>query len=261
MVVHDTDSRGLSWARNEGLKRATGEAVLFVDADDTVSPGYFSRHAQLLEESSADFVLTSTKYCPLKKDYTADGNAAIRAQMFGPFFGYSMADVERWNRGGALKANREQGGVWRGIYLKSFLDKWKIRFDENLRLFEDAPFIAECAARAEKVVTKNEWLYEYTPNPAGLMCSTLGTECYWQYKFAALENRLAIARRVGDWALEYFAASTVFTALEFLKARRFKDLMEYITDDYVRQAIAAFPLSRRHPLAAAAVWFLRGLVK
>lgn len=255
LVVRDDDGRGLSWARNQGLDRATGDVVFFVDADDTVKPNYFCRLMELLETTEADFVLSSVDYAPLKRDYNLVGNQVIREVMLPAFFGYSFDDVRRWNRGGRLGARREQGGVWRGAYRHEFLERHRIRFDEDLRLFEDSPFIAECAARAEKVTSVPDVLYEYVPNPAGLMMTSLGTDRYWNYKFAALKNRQAIAARVGGDALRHFRASAVFSALELFKAR--KGWRRYVADPFVEESIRGFPLSLRHPVAAGAVTALR----
>ena len=233
--------------------------MFFVDADDTVKRDYFRRHVEVLEASGADFALSSFDMAPLKRDYNLVGNAAIREVMLPAFFGYSFEDVRRWNRGGSLAARRELGGVWRCAFRRDFLERHHLRFDENLRLFEDSPFIAECAGRAEKVASFSEVLYEYVPNPQGLMKSSLGTDRYWNYKFAALENRKAIAARIGEDVLERFGASIVFSALELARAR--KGVLRYAEDPLVAKAFAAFPVSVRHPLVAAAVLFLKGRVK
>lgn len=254
-MVDDLDSRGLSWARNEGLSRAKGDAIFFVDADDTVKPDFFRRLVAALEGGHADFALSSFDYAPLKRDYNISGNEAIREAMLPAFFGYSFDDVRRWNAGGDLHERREQGGVWRCVFRRDFLERYTIRFDENLRLYEDSPFVAECAARAERVVSIPDVLYEYVPGEAGILATETRSERYWDYKFAALANRKAIAERVGGDVMRFFAASAVFSALELLKAHR--DWRRYVADPFVAESLRAFPRSLRHPLAAAAVSFLR----
>ena len=251
VLVRDDEGRGLSWARNQGLDRATGDVVFFVDADDTVRPEFFRRMSAALETSGADFVLSSFDYAPLKRDYNLSGNAAIREVMLPAFFGYSYDDVRRWNAGGGLSARREQGGVWRCAFRREFIERHGIRFDEDLRLYEDSPFIAECAARAERVASIPDVLYEYVPGPNGILATSLGTDRYWAYKFAALRNRKAIAARTGLDVLEHFGASIVFSALELFRAR--KGFFGYAEDPLVAEAFARFPTSVRHPLAAVGV--------
>jgi len=257
IVVEDPESKGLSWARNRGLERAKGDFVFFCDADDTVKPAYFRRHLEALESSGADFVLSPTEYSPLKRSYGLSGNAAIREAMLPAFFGYHLDDVRRWNRGGDLMSRREQGGVWRCAFRRDFIEKFRIRFNEDLFLYEDSPFIAECACRAECVASIDDALYEYVPGPSGILATSHGTERYWNYKFAALADRRQIAARVGGGALEYFRGSAVFTVLELMRAHR--DWRRYALDPFVAESLRRFPISCRHPLVALAVTYVKCL--
>jgi len=257
IVVEDPESKGLSWARNRGLERAKGDVVFFCDADDTVKPAFFRRHLEVLERSGADFVLSSTEYAPLKRPYDIVGNPTIREVMLPAFFGYHLDDVRRWNAGGSLMSRREQGGVWRCAFRREFIERNGIRFDENLFLYEDSPFIVECACRAERVASIDDVLYEYAPGPSGLLADSHGTDRYWNYKFAALENRKQIAARVGIEALEYFRGSAVFTVLELMRAH--KDWRRYASDPFVAESLRQFPLSYRHPLVALAVTYAKCL--
>ena len=255
VLVRDDEGRGLSWARNQGLDRATGDVVFFVDADDTVQPDFFRRLTEALETTGADFVLSSFDLAPLKRTYDLVGNEQVRSVLLPAFFGYGCDDVRRWNRGGGLRVRRELGGVWRCAFRRSFVERHHLRFDENLRLYEDAPFIAECAAYAEKTASIPDVLYEYVPGPDGILAHAHDGNRYWDYKFAALENRKAIAARVGGDVFRHFEASAVFSALELLRAR--KGWRRYVSDPYVVRSLRAFPVSLRHPLVAAGVLFLR----
>ena len=253
VVVEDPESRGLSWARNEGMRRARGEAIFFIDADDTVRPGFFSRLLSALDSTGADFVLSSFDYAPLKREYNLQGDAAIREAMLPAFFGYSFDDVRRWNAGGDLHERREQGSVCRCVFRREFVERYAIRFDEGLRLYEDSPFIAECACRAGRVASIADVLYEYAPGPQGILSTVLGTDRYYEYKFAALANRKAIAARVGIDVMRHYGASIVFSALELFRARR--GFFRYAADPLVAQAFREFPKSMRHPFVGGAACF------
>ncbi len=232
--------------------------IFFADADDAVRPSFFSAHLQALSETGADFVLSNFDLYPLKHTYDLKGNAAVRDALLPAFFGLSFEDVRRWNAGGDLFARREMGSVCRGAYRHDFLEKNAIRFDESLRLFEDAPFLAACATCATRVVTISECLYDYTPGAGGVLSTRLRPDVYYPYKFAALKNRQAIAARAGGDVMRYFEASAVFSSLELLKVRR--GFFRYTQDAFVRDALFRFPTSRRHPLVAAAVCASRALV-
>ena len=102
VVVDDPDGHGPSWARNRGLDRARGEYVFFCDADDLARPDFLSRPVAALAESGADLCFFGYEGGPDFPAALDAGSDAVRARYLSAFFGYSMDDVRRWNRGGEI---------------------------------------------------------------------------------------------------------------------------------------------------------------
>ena len=268
IVVDDVEGRGPSWARNSGLDKARGDVIFFCDADDTVRPDFFRAPLSALETSGADLCFFSYAGGPRLVASNLSGHDAIRERYMPAFFGYSFDDVRRWYAGGSLAERKELGQVWRCAYRRDFLEGRHIRFDERMRLYEDAAFLSECVAFAERAVSIADSLYDYESRPSGNMAVGMNSRRHWDYKFLALEFRKRLDAATGGAVWKYCEASCVFSALEMLRLWRraglsfaeFREgLMRYVGDEAVASALARFPVSLRRPLTAAAVLALRGI--
>ena len=60
-VIHKKNG-GLSSARNEGLKIATGDAIFFLDSDDYISKDCIKHLVNILEDNNADISIIQMKY-------------------------------------------------------------------------------------------------------------------------------------------------------------------------------------------------------
>lgn len=260
VVSWDKELKGPSWARNQGLKKATGEYVFFCDADDTVHPDFFKKPMEALNRTGADLCFFTYNGCPEISNYTLEGNSQVRAAYLPAFFGYSYNDVRRWNEGGELGLLKEPGSVCRVAFRRSFLEKHQLRFNEKLTYFEDAAFLASAVAVAEKTVSISEELYHYMPSETGNLATGWKSPRHWQYKFLIHEARKELDKKCGGEMWKYCEASPALTALEMLKENQ-SSLIAYLADEKVRKSILDFPTSWRHPLVKVAILALKGIMK
>jgi len=230
-----------------------------------VRADFFRKPASLLESTGADLCLFGVSDFIPPRNFDLSGRSEIHEKLLNSFIGYSMDDVRRWNRGGALNENRTLGSVGRCAFRRSFLEKYAIRFNERISFYEDSVFVMRSVAYAERALEIQDVLFDYDPQPSGNFGSGVNGRRHWSYKLEVLAERLQLEREVGDvW--RHCEASAVFGFLEMLviglRSRLpLKDQLaaakSYLAVPEVRAAFRAFPVSLRHPLLALSVQIVR----
>ena len=276
-VVHQSN-RGLSGARNGGLDVARGEYVFFLDGDDTFEPEFLSLGVNEMSATGADlcifpmriteFDASVSREDPLRADYHCDTPADIRARFIPRFIGFSMEHVRRWYGGTPLFDNRELGSVCRCVYRRELIERYHMRFDENIVLYEDALFNCDYLLRAQKTTCRPEPVYNYVLHAGGLIANRNRALRVFKNKLTLLRVRQALNEREGGSLGSLYAASCVLALLEMVALLRnlrvgwgegLRIVREYASDPEVRAALRAFPLSWRKPMLALAVLAVRVL--
>ena len=80
-VIHKTNS-GVSSARNEGIKKATGKYVCFVDIDDEVKPDYVKCMYEAITKHNTDAAMCSLISERKKDIFTIEGSETIKVFTF-----------------------------------------------------------------------------------------------------------------------------------------------------------------------------------
>ena len=147
VVVINQENKGVSSARNIGLKNAKGKYISFVDSDDSILEEYYTRMiTPLKEDLGLDLIICDYSSSGLSKEDISN---------------ISIDNI--YEEGLKSKGSFEKlrGYIWNKIYKRNILVDNNIIFDEEVRFCEDLGFNLIYFKYAENVKIISEKLYKY----------------------------------------------------------------------------------------------------
>lgn len=161
-IIFHEKNRGLSAARNTGLKNACGKYVLFLDADDMIVPETLEELYQCAEQYNLDNI-----YFNMKKIYETEmqhmqsvDNPEYR-HYDGVYSGQEMFCRFAEEKKMKIEACRQ-------FFKRDFLTENSLTFYEGI-LHEDCLFSFLCAMKAQKVKNINKEYYIYRQHKGSIM--------------------------------------------------------------------------------------------
>ena len=152
-------NRGLSAARNTGLENASGEYVFFLDSDDCLSEDYIALLYREAKEYGCDLVCAG--FSAWKDgELTPKLRPVLHTEK-------TMTGTEWFER--RTDGRDDLSFVWCSLYKRSFLEEYELRFDEEVKLYEDVLFTPSVAACAERVRTVESYGYHYRMRSGSLI--------------------------------------------------------------------------------------------
>ena len=150
VVVLSQPNAGVSAARNAGLAVATGEVVLFVDADDQLLPGALDVIAQVFQDQRPacavfGLVIDPPEAAPL----TLSHRLAPRDVVYEPFH----PDL--------IFSEHTHPYAFRVAFSRDFLNENGLSFDSRLSLGEDEALLMTAYRLSSKTVLSSEKIYSY----------------------------------------------------------------------------------------------------
>lgn len=202
IVVHQ-QNKGLSGARNTGLKICRGHYLMFVDSDDYVELEYVERLYLRLTEQDADVAMCGFSY--LSENNSFEHVVILERE----------STVK--NSIGAL-LGLESGGnrkifytvVWNKIYKRALWEK--LRFPEG-KICEDEFVMPLLYELCGKVAFVNEGLYMYRKREGSI--SEQQGKGFMDAQFAAREEREKLYQRVGSRELLVLHEIHVYSMLDY----------------------------------------------
>lgn len=155
-MLHHDHNRGLSAARNTGIREASGEFLMFLDSDDCVRPDFCQEAYACAERHHADLVMFS--HVRIQKDGTGE-KGFIQEYRFatdGHLTPHEFMDFLLMDEGTA---------AWNKLYRKSLFDE--VSFPEGF-FYEDEGTIYQLVLKASCLYYLDTILYEHYVRPGSI---------------------------------------------------------------------------------------------
>lgn len=152
-------NRGQSAARNLALEHARGRWIAPVDADDEIDPERLRVLVETAEACGADLIADGV-------DFAGPRLPGTPARL--------VTDAHREMRALTLEALIESDiplngrcsyGYLKPLIRRAFLERWRLRYDEDLRFTEDLNLYAQALLHGGRFLLHPQSLYRYNQTP------------------------------------------------------------------------------------------------
>lgn len=171
ILIHQKN-KGLSGARNEGLRRASGEYVCFVDSDDYVREDFVKKLINAIIESNADIAVCGFNNVSPDNCVLSGVDATVRL-----LTKQENVDIVAWNK----------------MYKASLFKDNGVLYPEGSN-YEDSLTTYKLLSKANKVAFINDVLYMYEDERIGSITNK-----------AKIEKSLDARERAAEESVQYFA--------------------------------------------------------
>lgn len=154
IVKHKTNG-GVSSARNLGLDTASGEYVLFVDSDDWIESCTLETIKGKFDQSMSDVIIFG-----LVKHLVSD-HGVIKSEFNGLYKNEKININDLANNFIYYLDSAGMQPSWMYAFKRNIISENKLRFNENLVLYEDFDFNIRYLGKCEYIEFISDALYHY----------------------------------------------------------------------------------------------------
>lgn len=156
---------GAGVARNVGLGKTSGDYVIFLDADDIISPELVERQLERIVQTDADVSVCLSDALNVASGERSELAYAVRKEALPAKQVFTLAEL----RGNAFKGM--VGWAWDKIYRRDFLIGHRLEF-QNLTSTNDLYFVFTSLVKAKKISLCDKKLITHRINISSSVSNT-----------------------------------------------------------------------------------------
>lgn len=160
-ILHEPNT-GVATARNKGVDAASGKYIVFIDADDTVSPSYLADLFSLADAMDVDVGMCNGWRFLDKPGDMNDQPLVVRPKPEGVVSGADWFEL-------SLNDGDWPSVIWMTIVRRDFLLRHKIRFMDGLHASSDLLWVATVQTKAQRMAYTPKQSYYYRCTPGSII--------------------------------------------------------------------------------------------
>lgn len=226
ITIINQKNQGLSATRNNGIKIAKGEYLLFVDSDDLIIDNTLKGMLHIATQNQVDI---------LKGDYVKANNQEIENGIeIANQNSYTPSTIKTGEQGFIEDYNPMYSYVWQFLFKRSFIIDNNLFFLEG-KYFEDVAYTIEAYLKAKTFMSIPLQFYVYRQNDSSIMATMSVNKLYSMNDIIAYnhqqKNKIPLSKK-GMEKLNYSIYASMIVNLWYLSHHHslYPHRMEVIND-------------------------------
>lgn len=221
-LIENSKNQGLEFTRNHGLDEMTGDYVLFLDSDDTISGDMLERMVDVAMEEDSDVVMSAYSMVVDGKEETVLVHMAssFPKTMDTRAFADLLLDPIEW---------KILCCVGTKLYKTGLIRQYHLRFDRKYKFNEDGGFILSFLQLCHKVSYVNEPFYKYRIRNTGSIMSSYRPDMFQSIvKVNELLRDVLVRNQVFERKKQLYFRKLLFVIIDSLRNEvRFGDKITF----------------------------------
>ena len=233
-------NKGVSSARNHGMRVSEGKYITFLDADDRINPLKFKEFFYEVVQAGAEYSFTGY----IERNFKTDTKKYVDSIGNGYYELDSFMNVFFEN----LKVNLISYPINK-VFLKSIIEENHLMFDENIHFAEDLLFNLDYLNLSNSfyISDSNYYIYQKYLNENSL--SSKFNMGFWESRKLVYEKLSLLEERAKKYKLfnlnkdTYAANVIVYTSRQIVNQNKpiyliIQDLKMFVKDEYLKKIIS-----------------------